>query len=299
MESKEGIETSRRRHIREPPSVPFLWEDRPGIAKKGWKPEVAPHVVTPLPSLPPVKLIASVPFKWEERPGTPLSRFSQPSSLDDEGKLASQVKVLPLPPALMYSEADTKNVDDDDDDDWYQRSPSSLFGNCLMSSAAVSAAVPVIDSAFSMDEQWERPASPAYESDSSTSSYATGRSSLVGSSFLECLFPLYKAASGSREEETDLKNGSSTPPLELTGRDIVGQGSSDGALVVRKPPTLGELIMMSRRRSVQRKANQMRLQNPSMELMKGQPFKCCVFGTGIKMIDRLQKKMHHTRLALL
>ncbi|CAL1405135.1 unnamed protein product [Linum trigynum] len=263
---------SKKRRIREPPSVPFLWEDRPGITKKDWKPEVAPPEVTPLPSLPPVKLIASVPFKWEERPGTPLSRFSQPSSVD-EGKLASQVKVLPLPPALMYSEAETRDVDDD----WYLRSPPSLLGNCLMSSAAVSAAVPVIDSAFSMDEQWETLASPDYESDSSTSSYATGRSSLVGSSFLECLFPLYKAASGSREEDTDPKNGSSTPPLELTGRDLVDQGSSDGALVIRKPPTLGELIMMSRRRSVRRKAAQMRLQNPSMELIKGQPFKCCVF----------------------
>ncbi|CAN0891604.1 hypothetical protein LINGRAHAP2_LOCUS17090 [Linum grandiflorum] len=274
MDSNET--SKRRRHIREPPSVPFLWESKPGIAKKNWM-----TVTKPAPSLslsPAVKLIASVPFNWEEKPGTPLSRFAEEGSLKKPRE-----KILPLPPAMMMcSEAGVS--------DWYKRSPppSSLMANCLISSEAVSAAVPVVDS------QWEEilpPSSPAYESDSSsTSSYETGRSSLVGSSFLECLFPLYRQASAGSLDGTS----SSKPELNLPE-----ESDNGGAAMIMGAPTLGDLIMMSRRRSIQRRAARMRLHNPSMELSVSRPFRCRIFPTGMKMVEGLQRKVHQTRLALL
>ncbi|CAN1180551.1 hypothetical protein LINPERHAP2_LOCUS34832 [Linum perenne] len=269
------MESKRRRHTREPPSVPFLWEEKPGVAKKNWT-MMKPVVQA---TFSPVKLIASVPFDWEEKPGTPLSRFSKAEERD----VASPEKILPLPPGMVCSEGGVS--------DWYRRlppsspSPPSLLANCLISSEAVSAAVPV------MDRQREMLALPpsGYESDgssSSTSSYETGRSSLVGSSFLECLFPLYRQASAGTD-------GSLTPPKpELNG--------SDGdAVAVMGAPTLAELIMMSRRRSIQRRAARMRLHNPSVELYERKPFRCNIFPTGMKMVEGLQRKMHQTRLALL
>ncbi|KAJ7975583.1 Hydroxyproline-rich glycoprotein family protein [Quillaja saponaria] len=74
MEEKKSAENSKRRQVREPPSVPFLWEVQPGIPIKNWKPEVSPVIQVPAP---PVKLIASVPFIWEEKPGKPLPCFTE------------------------------------------------------------------------------------------------------------------------------------------------------------------------------------------------------------------------------
>ena len=77
MAEKEATRNSNKRKIRQPPSVPFLWEERPGIAKKDWKPgvsSVTPTLPPPIPS----KFIPSDPFNWEEKPGTPLPSFSQP-----------------------------------------------------------------------------------------------------------------------------------------------------------------------------------------------------------------------------
>ncbi|KAJ6410711.1 hypothetical protein OIU84_007462 [Salix udensis] len=69
--------------------------------------------------------------------------------------------------------------------------------------------------------------------------------------------------------------------------------------MIRKPLTLGELIMMSRRRSCQRKAVQMRKQNLSMKFMDKNAFGCCIFGTSINMIEGLQRKMRQPRLKII
>ncbi|CAH9090816.1 unnamed protein product [Cuscuta epithymum] len=53
-------------------SVPFVWEERPGIPNKDWKPaKCKPSNTSKF--VPPEKLIPSVPFQWEDKPGTPLS----------------------------------------------------------------------------------------------------------------------------------------------------------------------------------------------------------------------------------
>ncbi|KAF5731105.1 putative Hydroxyproline-rich glycoprotein family protein [Tripterygium wilfordii] len=76
MAEKEVTAPSNKKQARQPPSVPFIWEVKPGLPKKDWKPDVSP--IKPA-FTPPVKLIASVPFNWEEKPGKPLPHFSQPS----------------------------------------------------------------------------------------------------------------------------------------------------------------------------------------------------------------------------
>ncbi|CAK7337109.1 unnamed protein product [Dovyalis caffra] len=279
MADLEVIDSSRKKNIRQQPSVPFLWEERPGVAKKDWKPGVSS--VTSV-QLPPLKLIASVPFDWEEKPGKPLSCFS-PSPVSPF--TSSPANLLALPWHGMCSRGDDTHKHEVDDigeenfgdeqvifnsdlesfsfetDDSFS-SASSLLANCLVSSEAISTAVPAQTTSPTDDinGQLETASSPTSETDSSTSSYATGVSSLEGAAFLECLFPLYTPKSSFLGKASHPSKEPFTP--DLNSRDFDYEHNS--SVMIRKPLTLGELIMMSRRRSCQRKAVQMRKQNPSM-----------------------------------
>lgn len=271
----EFIGNSSKKHVRQPPSVPFLWEVKPGTPKKDWKPEVS-SVVSLVPT-PPVKLIASVPFKWEEKPGTPLPNFSQRPFDQSIQPPPPSKDPIPLPAPPIYSHntyKDENTVNDDatynDDksindgtetDDSFSSAPS-LLANCLISSMAISTAVPAQKVSANEDHGSlrETPSLPASETGSSTSSYATGASSLVGLSFLEWLFPLFPPHSGFLQKVEHSKDSLSPPDLKSKHFDH----EDNGSVVVRRPTTLGELIMMSRRRSYRRKAVQMRKQNLSM-----------------------------------
>ncbi|KAF9668269.1 hypothetical protein SADUNF_Sadunf15G0111400 [Salix dunnii] len=314
MAGLEIIDSSRKKHVRQPPSVPFLWEVRPGVAKKDWKPEVSS--VTPV-QLPPVKLIASVPFNWEEKPGKPLSCFSQSP---ESPFVTAQANLLALPWHVTCSQGDDNHRHEDDDtgeesfgdeqvmfnsdlesfsfetDGSFSSAPS-LLANCLVSSVAISTAAPVQSSSPTDDcnGQQETPSSPTSETDSSTSSYATGVSSLEGAAFLECLFPLYTPKSGFLGKASHPRKESFTP--ELISREFDYERKSSA--MIRKPLTLGELIMMSRRRSCQRKAVHMRKQNLSMKFMDKNAFGCGIFGTSINMIEGLQRKMRQPRLKII
>lgn len=278
--SQYSSQASNRQRIKQPASVPFLWEVRPGLPKKDWKPNPSVTPVDPI-ALPPVKLIASVPFKWEEMPGKPL-----PYSLREKPK-AAPLLLLPPPPSMpadFQSPARTvysQNYCDNSDDEMYDSyldawgfefdeesisSAPSLVANRLIPTLALTNAVPVEEN-VPMDTnsgQLQAPGSPAYESDSSTSSYAsyaTGNTSLVGAPFLERLFPLLTPKVSFLGKHGCNKGIDSTPQA-VPGKDV--DVESERSLAVKRPSTLGELILMSRRRSYQRKANLMREQDLSM-----------------------------------
>ncbi|KAJ9139965.1 hypothetical protein P3X46_030656 [Hevea brasiliensis] len=305
MAENEVIEPSKTKYNRQPPSIPFLWEERPGVAKKDWRPVVSSVTLAP-PS--PEKLVASVPFNWKEKPGKPLSCFSQPS-------IDSALTAWKASQQHNDYNFDNKESGGNDNhrhkgtfdldlesfsfetDDSFSSAPS-LLANCRVLSSAVSTAVPVLKTSSKIDinDQLEIPSSSASESDSSASSYETDISSLTGASFLECLFPLYPPNSGFPGKVEYSNNGSHTP-LELKNKHFDHESCSNA--MAKRPPTLGELIMMSRGRSCQRKAVQMRKKNLSMEFINGKAFACCVFGAGIKMIGGLQTKRHHPKLKLI
>lgn len=250
-------ETAKKKHIREPPSVPFIWEVKPGIPKKYWKPETEVSSVSHFPQTP-LKLIASVPFVWEEKPGKPLPNFSD-VSLDP---------VLPKPEKILIHVASssgfsvacnfghdgkgkgTCNYDSESitslDLEAFTFDADESFANCVVPSEKVSTAIPPA----------ETPSSPASsETDSSISSYATGRSSPIGATFLESLFPLYAPQfSFLARDENKEKETSRTQEVGIKDFDDEDVGSD----MIRRPPTLGELIMMSRRSSCRRKAVQMK-----------------------------------------
>ena len=266
---------STKKHVRQPPSVPFLWEVKPGIPKKDWKPEF--RSVSLVPAIPPVKLIASVPFQWEEKPGIPLPSFLEASQ--ESGMKDYMYKFTDVDESLDEFWGAYDGYGDDEEEqsmskldreafgsetDYSYSSVPSLLANCLVSSLAISTAVPEQDLSLTEDNggllESESLSSPSSETESSTSSYATGNSSLAGSSFLECLFPLFPPNSGflgkvGNSEDTH-------KPPEFSNQKL--DHESNGSVTVRRPPTLGELILMSRRRSCRRKAAQMRKQDLSM-----------------------------------
>lgn len=144
-------------------------------------------------------------------------------------------------------------------DDSFISAPA-LLANCLVPSMAISTAVPADKSTPTEDKSaWpETPSSPASEAGSSTSSNATGVSSLVGASFLECLFPLIPANSGFLEKIGQSGNSSLTPPEPKSAHF---DHESNGSAIVWRPKTLGELIMMSRKGSYRWKAECMNDRN--------------------------------------
>ncbi|MBA0806450.1 hypothetical protein Gohar_005903 [Gossypium harknessii] len=291
---------AKKRTIRLPPSVPFLWEVRPGIAKKDWKPE-ASAISRVLPPPTPIKFIASIPFNWEEKPGTPLPSFLQPA-VEPMGVQPSAT-LMTLPPPPVYSPAYFNGCNSNDDqgddieafgfetDDSFS-SASSILENCSLAASTVVSTIVPEQKTYQIDndsDHPEIPSSPASETDS-TSSYATGASSLVGVSFLECLFPLLPPNAGFLEKVRFPDEESQTAQNNF-------DRESNNTVIIRKPPTLGELIMMSRRRSYQRKAAQIREKNISMEFLKERRAPgCCIFGTGIKIIEGSQLKKFQKRL---
>ncbi|XP_047944329.1 uncharacterized protein LOC125190947 [Salvia hispanica] len=269
---------SERKRERQLISVPFIWEEKPGMPKKDWKPFSRPVE----PPAPPPKLVVSVPFGWEEKPGTPLPSFTQPPQLlaikygnwhassihnDDQGDSEGDES--------SETELDTCSVGTDDS----FCSAKSLLANGLISSTAIASAVPVQQTCLALvttdsSRLVQSPGSPASETDS-TCSYATGSASLVGASFLEWLFPLLVSNSKAPSRGNDVE------AIEYQRGSNCGQA--------RRPLlTLGELIMMSRRQSCQRKVNKMHKQQ-SMDFMRGNAFGCCIFQSG-NGINRLPLK---------
>ncbi|XP_050387878.1 uncharacterized protein LOC126804144 [Argentina anserina] len=292
-----------KKQLREPPSVPFIWEERPGIAKKDWKPTVSSNGAAPTP---PVKLIASVPFIWEEKPGTPLPYFVESPSASATPEPMMLI-TYPSPPIWSQQNdhgggdySDGSNGDDNGEyeiqsvfkldmeafdfetEDSFSSAPS-LLANCLVSSLAISTAVPAPEDTD--HTATATPSSPLSEEGSSTSSYATGSSSLVGGAFLECLFPLLPSKAGFLEKVGQSDDRTLTPQGSNTK---YFDRERNGSITLR-PRTLGELILMSRKSSYRRKAVQMRKQNLPKELMMKNAFGCCIFGTG-KTIEGLHSK---------
>lgn len=221
-------EKERKKHIREPPSIPFIWETKPGIPIKDWKPVDSSFCQLPKT---PLKQIASIPFVWEEKPGIPLPSFSH---VDESETITS---------------LDLESFSFDTNESF--NSVPSLLANSLVSSTKLSTAMPL----------QQTPSSPASsEMDSSISSYETGRSSLTGSAFLECLFPLFPPKSGFLERDIGYNEKLSSSLVELKGNDFENEDYTCD--MSRTQPTLGELIMMSRRRSCIRKATQMNKWDP-------------------------------------
>lgn len=270
MAEVEPSENSNRTRIRQPISVPFVWEEKPGTPKKDWKPSTqAVNPVVPLP----VKLVASIPFEWEEKPGTPLRRFSQ----------APQEVGIQLPPEKLI-ELDSpliKSTDSGDENGSVQYkifksdvdgygfetdgsfcSAPSVPTNCLVSSLAVSNAVPILETSQTGNNSGElkSPSSPDSEN-----SYATG-TSLVGEAFLECLFPLLSSPHTSfLEKHGRTEKSNSNIPRKVQSKDF--DRESNCSVAVRRSLTLGELLMMSSRISYRRKEVQMQLPMVILQLL--------------------------------
>ncbi|KAL0317695.1 UNVERIFIED_CONTAM: hypothetical protein Sangu_2183800 [Sesamum angustifolium] len=266
-----------RKRERQPISVPFIWEEKPGMPKKDWKPTARPVK----PAAPPVKFIVSVPFGWEEKPGTPLPSLLQ---TPPEPTFAPPPKQsIIVPPPATYSDHDYGNWSvfdgqgDNEEDgssdselDTHSfetdsfSSAKSLLANGLVSTTELLEAAPVqqtYDALKSTNSgELQSPGSPASEAESTASSYATGTTSLVGASFLEWLFPLLVPSSSLPDKVGHMEKDPSHQAY-VQGKEVLRESNCSQ---VRRPLlTLEELIVMSRRRSCQRKIAKIHKQ-PSM-----------------------------------
>ncbi|KAK4431590.1 hypothetical protein Salat_0921100 [Sesamum alatum] len=259
---------SERKRERQPISVPFIWEEKPGMPKKDWKP---PTIRPIKPAAPPVKLVVSVPFGWEEKPGTPLPSLVQPPP--EPIFAPSPKQSIIVPPPATYSDHDYGNwsiIDDQDDNEEDGSSDSeldihsfetdsfssakSLLANGLVLTTELSRAAPVQLTYHAHSGELQSPGSPTSEAESTASSYATGTTSLVGDSFLEWLFPLLVPSSSLPNKVGHMEKDPSHR-ADVQGKEVLRESNCSQ---VRRPLlTLEELIVMSRRRSCQRKIAKM------------------------------------------
>ncbi|KAL2541983.1 hydroxyproline-rich glycoprotein family protein [Abeliophyllum distichum] len=294
MEHLVPCKSSDRKRERQPISVPFVWEEKPGTPKKDWKPSARPIKPVELP----VKLVASVPFGWEEKPGKPFPSFSQTPPVSEPAPPQTMSIGFPSPPRYSDSQDEDWSGSEGDIEDNREgdemldseldtcsfvtgdsfSSAPSLLANGLISSSALLSAVPEQQTPVTLTTinggQIQTPGSP--ETDSSTRSYATGTTSLAGASFLEWLFPrLAPRSSFLHNDGCSGKDNSHT--ADVQNIDFLRESNCSH---VRRPLlTLGEMITMSRRMSYKRKASKIHKQ-PSMDLMKGNALGCCIFGPG-------------------
>ncbi|PKI32982.1 hypothetical protein CRG98_046620, partial [Punica granatum] len=223
----------------------------------------------------PIKLVASVPFMWEEKPGKPLTSFPQANPPPPLGIYDLKLDLCkdcnnPDEHQQEMSQWEVESFSSEMNEEGSFSSACSLLANCLMPSSAISIALPVEETATSSNENSPKMVSSSSSSslsasdpESNMSSYTTGASGPVGPAFLEWLFPLFQPRSGFLEQSgSHARATASTAPQEVEGQNFSSQ--TNGSICLRRPTTLGELIMMSRRRSYRRKAVQMKKQNPSM-----------------------------------
>ncbi|KAL1558896.1 anther-specific proline-rich protein APG-like [Salvia divinorum] len=307
---------SERKRERQLISVPFIWEEKPGMPKKGWKPFSRPVE----PPAPPAKFVVSVPFGWEEKPGTPLPYSIQPPRELQIVAAPQGNRAFPLPPPKLltigYGNWHASSVGNDDQGDSEGDEPSgmeldtcsvdtddsfcsakSLLANGLISTTAIASAVPVQQTSLALVTTDSRlpqsPGSPASET-GSTCSYATGTASLVGASFLEWLFPLLVSNSNNENKIGYLEKA----PSQRTDVQAIEYLHGSNCGQARRPLlTLGELIAMSRRQSCQRKVNKMH-KKQSMDFMRGNAFGCCIFqsGNGINQLTLKWKRQLQLKL---
>ncbi|XP_075493520.1 uncharacterized protein LOC142531308 [Primulina tabacum] len=289
MAERQTFKTERKRE-RQSISVPYLWEERPGTPKRDWKP--TPRPIKPVEV--PVKLVVSVPFCWEEKPGTPLQLLLPPPpgsyNLDHDGgeyRGVDEQNDSDQMDVLFDSELETCSFETDESFD----SAPSLLANWLIPTLEITHAVLVDKTPFPRkvvddNRQLQSPGSPVSDTESTASSYETGSTSLVGDSFLELMFPLLVPGSNSANE-AKIPENDTVPPAD--GRCTELTCERNGSQVRRPLLTLGEMMVMSRRRSYQRKVINMRKQT-SMDFMKRNAFGCRIFGVG-NGIGVLQKHL--------
>ncbi|XP_060203458.1 uncharacterized protein LOC132631772 [Lycium barbarum] len=298
-------------------SIPFIWEERPGIPIKDWKPKPVATTNGTFTFTPPVKLIASVPFEWEEKPGTPLPFFSQtsprkniiglPSTVRDvqEGRdnfWAGIDNYIDQHAHCEEDEMSESEVEASDSESIYESFSSvpSLLANGLIPTLDISSAVPVEQTsptAHVGDSQLTGPLSPTSETGSSLLSYATGTTSLVGTAFLEKLFPLLSPNTSFLQNCSNPEKGGSHVPPKALNNNL--DRDKNRSIKVRHPLTLGELIMMSRRRSHQRKTIQMQKRSFSKEMMDDDAFGCCIAGIGNSIGELHNKWKRQLQLKLI
>ncbi|KAG9445102.1 hypothetical protein H6P81_016442 [Aristolochia fimbriata] len=318
MEETSASHLHQRPRSRQPISVPFLWEEKPGKPKKNWKPEPSPVLSVPIP----VKLIASVPFQWEEKPGKPRPNFLQHPmeyspkvlclSSSSSSSFANPFLSSPSTTNTNFqkqstpsvSEGETEEYEDSTDEDngcdddtleldfeTFSFHSDETFHSAPSLLANQPATNKMMPSAEENNEQAVQiPDLSVVSIINDRESTSTGNG-ITKDSVLEFLFPLFSPHSGFLDRVLcQEKCSSAALPSLLT------ENRNCGLVVGRKAPTLGELIMLSRRLSYGRKVVPIKKQKHSLDIIKKTAFARCLFGTsGNRMDKRLSRQQFRNR----
>lgn len=243
---------SEQQRCRQTISIPFLWEEKPGKPKKDWKPETQLAIV---PVQPPPKLAVSIPFIWEEKPGKPWDFFSQHhSDSPNKKQLIMSSSSCSSPLSTPSSEEEEKTSNDcfyTDTDDCFSQSDFEVF-SININHSPVKDIVPYNQSPENYPSKlvqipnWEHgPFSNQLQvvakKSEDTPSLTGENGGCFPSSVIEFLFPLLAPKPGNflYNVSHQYREASTTDEDHSNNCREIG----------KRAPTLGELMMMSRRLS--------------------------------------------------
>ncbi|CAL9176396.1 uncharacterized protein LOC135613262 [Musa acuminata AAA Group] len=262
-ESEESSASRPRQREKQQITVPYLWEEKPGVPKR----------VPVISSSPPTRLVVSVPFEWEEKPGKPIQIPPTVPDLLTAGDL-NGLDPRPASSCHLNPFVDEKSgpmnpfVDETEGgamDSYLEAFSFKMDDNADLSFADVTAAWESFSENGSYrNEDWH--------SVSGTDGHSSSEAAEVGTdtSVIQFLFPL--------------PSGEDEAPSAVAARRGPNHCSSEHAGMARRGLTLGELILLSRKLSCRRKQNEGRKREHPKDYLKKRVLTCFPFiANGNKM----------------
>ncbi|CAL9101212.1 unnamed protein product [Musa acuminata var. zebrina] len=267
-ESEESSASRPRQREKQQITVPYLWEEKPGVPKR----------VPVISSSPPTRLVVSVPFEWEEKPGKPIQIPPTVPDLLTAGDL-NGLDPRPASSCHLNPFVDEKSgplnpfVDETEGgamDSYLEAFSFKMDDKADPSFADVTAAWESFSENGSYrNEDWHSVSGTDGHSSSSSSEAAE-----VGTdtSVIQFLFPM--------------PSGEDEAPSAVAARRGPNHCSSEHAGMARRGLTLGELILLSRKLSCRRKQNEGRKREHPKDYLKKRVLTCFPFiANGNKMRD--------------
>ncbi|WOK99018.1 hypothetical protein Cni_G07730 [Canna indica] len=238
-------------------SVPYHWEEKPGIRKQGWSCPAIP--VNPLPS--PVRQIVSVPFEWEEKPGKPI-------------QLTERVPDLLTPSSFPWVDAlDASSfyLNPFVDEEVHHLNSFKTNDNIFLPTTDQSFTVSAAQESFTEDgSYWNENWHSASETQSHRSSSSSGEENVgADTAVVRFLFPVSpsdtRTTNNNRETNKEPHGKEACADLLLTDNNI-----RKHTPLAKRTLTLGELILLSRQLSCRTKRVDInRRNNPKESLTEG------------------------------
>ncbi|KAJ8506422.1 hypothetical protein OPV22_007308 [Ensete ventricosum] len=248
-EERESSASHPRQREKQQITVPYLWEEKPGVPKR------VPVISS---SSPPTRLVVSVPFEWEEKPGKPIQI---PTTVPDSLTAGDLNALDPLPASSCHLNPFVDETEGGAMDSCLEAFSFTMDDKGNQSFADVTAAW---ESFSENGSYWNEDWHSASGTDGHSSSGSSAAAEVgADTSVIQFLFPQ--------------PSGEDEAPSTVAARRGPNHCSSEHVAMARRTLTLGELMLLSRKLSCRRKQNEGKKRDHPKEYLKKRVLTCFPF----------------------